>query len=116
MLTCWSPLLHFMWENKLTHLQEVPEPLITGSDVSQHTLGLSPPQLLPCGLPHSPHMPFVPAALGADESPMMRRMGEDPGEPGGRKAQAPRESPGTQGMPTPHQGGPGVPSSPDPQL
>lgn len=31
-----------MWENKLTHLQEVPGPLITGSDVSQHTLGLSP--------------------------------------------------------------------------
>lgn len=38
MLTCWSPLLHFMWENKLTNLQEAPGPLIAGSDMSQHSL------------------------------------------------------------------------------
>ena len=57
-------------------------------------------------------MPFVPPALGADKSRMMRRKGEDPGESGGHTAQALRETPGAQGMPTPHQGGPRGPVQP----
>lgn len=101
MLTYWSPLLHFMWKNKLTTLRRLQGPFITGSDVSQQTFTPSFSFLWPSS---SSLRAFH--AYGGDKSKIMKGKEEKPGEQWGYRSTALRDpwpKPAPREHPPPHQ-------------